>query len=74
VPTLVIYGSHDRLVSPRMAGRAARTFRHCRVVVLPRTGHIAMMEHPEVVAAEIRVLLSASTGVQAREFPLTPAG
>ena len=25
-PTLVIYGSHDRLVDPRMAGRAARAF------------------------------------------------
>lgn len=61
VPTLVIYGSHDRLVSPRTAGRAARTFRNCRVVVLPRTGHIAMMEHPEAVAAEIRLLLGAST-------------
>jgi pimeloyl-ACP methyl ester carboxylesterase len=71
-PTLVIYGSHDRVVSPRLAGRAARTFRNSRVVVLPRTGHIAMMEHPAAVAAEIRVLLG--TGVQAREFPLTPAG
>jgi pimeloyl-ACP methyl ester carboxylesterase len=72
VPTLVIYGSHDRVVSPRMAGRAARTFRDSRVVVLPRTGHVAMMEHPGAVAAEIRMLLGA--GIGAREFPLTPAG
>ena len=72
VPALVIYGSHDRVVSPRMAGRAARTFRDSRVVVLRRTGHIAMMEHPGAVAAEIRILLGA--GVPAREFPLTAAG
>ncbi len=56
-PTLVIYGSHDRLVSPLMAGRAARTITGSKVVVLPRTGHVAMMEHPELVAAEIGVLL-----------------
>ena len=72
VPTLVIYGSHDRLVSPRMAGRAARTFRDGRVVVLPHTGHIAMMEHPAAVAAEIRLLLGAA--VPGREFPLAAAG
>jgi len=89
-PTLVIYGSHDRLVSPRMAGRAAVTFRGSRVVVLPRTGHVAMMEHPAAVAAEIAVLLDGMEATPAagpdgsadgrlvpdpaREFPLTPAG
>ncbi|HEY1622296.1 MAG TPA: alpha/beta hydrolase [Streptosporangiaceae bacterium] len=57
MPTLVIYGSHDRLVSPRLAGKAARTFPDSRVVVLPRTGHIAQMERPAAVAAEIRILL-----------------
>jgi pimeloyl-ACP methyl ester carboxylesterase len=57
VPTLVIYGSHDRLVDPRMAGRAAHAFSGARIVVLPRTGHVAHMEHPAQVAAEIGVLL-----------------
>jgi len=40
-----------------MAGRAARTIAGSRVVVLPRTGHVAMMECPALVAAEIDVLL-----------------
>jgi pimeloyl-ACP methyl ester carboxylesterase len=53
-PTLLIHGSHDRLVNPGMAGRAARTFPDCRVVVLAKVGHVAMMERPDVVAAEIR--------------------
>jgi pimeloyl-ACP methyl ester carboxylesterase len=57
-PSLVIYGSHDRLVDPRMAGRAAHAFPGARVVVLPRTGHVAHMEHPAQVAAEIDVLLA----------------
>jgi hypothetical protein len=31
-------------------------------VVLPRTGHVAHMEHPEAVAAEIGVLLGIPGG------------
>jgi pimeloyl-ACP methyl ester carboxylesterase len=56
-PTLVIYGQQDRLVDPRAAGRAAHRFSDARVVVLPRTGHVAQMEHPALVAAEIGILL-----------------
>ena len=56
-PTLVIYGQHDRLVDPRAAGRAAHMFSAARIVVLPRTGHIAQMERPGLVAAEIGILL-----------------
>jgi len=75
-PSLVIFGRHDRLVDPRLAGRAARAFADARVVVLPRTGHLAHMEHPDVVAGEIGALLDLA-GVPApaeREFPLTPTG
>ena len=57
-PTLVIYGSHDKIVDPRMAGRAARSFPRSRVVVLPRTGHVAQMERPEAVAAEFRRMVT----------------
>jgi pimeloyl-ACP methyl ester carboxylesterase len=57
-PVLAVYGSHDRLVDPRMAARAARTFQNVRVVILPRTGHVAMMEHPAAVAREMRIMLT----------------
>ena len=76
-PSLVIYGSRDRLVDARMAGRAAHQFKDAKIVVLPRTGHVAHMEHPGLVAAEIGILLAASQGAQAgraREFPLASAG
>ncbi len=56
-PTLLIHGSHDRLVNPGMAGRAARTFPNCRVIVLPGIGHVAMMERPDEVATEMRDFL-----------------
>jgi pimeloyl-ACP methyl ester carboxylesterase len=59
-PTLVIYGSHDRLVRPAMAALAARSFRGARVVVLSRTGHVAMMERPGLVAKEMRDLFAAA--------------
>jgi pimeloyl-ACP methyl ester carboxylesterase len=59
-PTLVIYGSHDRLVRPAMAAPAARAFRGGRVVVLSRTGHVAMMEHPGLVAKEMRELFAGA--------------
>ncbi|MFI6904265.1 alpha/beta fold hydrolase [Nonomuraea sp. NPDC050394] len=56
-PTLVIYGKLDRLVRPAMAAKACRTFRQVRLVLLPRVGHVAQMERPDVVAAEARRLI-----------------
>jgi pimeloyl-ACP methyl ester carboxylesterase len=58
-PALIIHGSHDRLVNPAMAGRAGRVFRTGRVVVLPRIGHVAMMERPDLVATEMRAMLAS---------------
>jgi pimeloyl-ACP methyl ester carboxylesterase len=66
-PTMVLYGSHDRLVRPAMAAFAARAFRNARVVVLPRIGHVAMMERPDLVAREMRgMLVLTRRPVQAR--------
>lgn len=56
-PALILHGSHDRLVNPVMAGKAARAFPVARVLVLPGVGHVAMMERPAQVAAEIRAFL-----------------
>jgi pimeloyl-ACP methyl ester carboxylesterase len=67
-PVLAIYGSHDRLVNPKMAGRAAREFADCHVIVLPYTGHVAQMEHPARVATEFREFAGA-----ARRSPRVPA-
>jgi pimeloyl-ACP methyl ester carboxylesterase len=86
-PSLIIYGADDRLVHARNAGRAARAFSGARIVVMASTGHLAHMEHPARVAAEIGALLDAQAAKpaqaprpdprkpgQAREFPLTHAG
>ncbi len=50
-PTLVIYGRKDPLVDPRSAHRVTKHFPNAHVVVLPDSGHVAQMEHPEFVAA-----------------------
>ena len=70
------------MVDPRNAGRAAHAFGNARIVVLPRTGHVAQMERPAQVAAEIGILLAAARqdadqgthAGRAREFPLASAG
>jgi pimeloyl-ACP methyl ester carboxylesterase len=60
VPTLVLHGSHDRLVSPATTARAARAFRSGYVMVLPRLGHVAMMERPDLVARLMREFLAVT--------------
>ncbi|MEV6764702.1 alpha/beta hydrolase [Streptomyces sp. NPDC051105] len=57
-PTLLIYGGRDLLVGYRMAQRAARTFRHSRLLSMPDAGHVAMMEYPAAVAGAFRELLA----------------
>jgi pimeloyl-ACP methyl ester carboxylesterase len=56
-PTLVLFGSHDRLVSPALAVPAARAFGNARVEVLAETGHIGQMERPGIVAARFREMV-----------------
>jgi len=57
VPALVTFGSNDRLVNPRLAAPARRAFRDATVMVLPRTGHVAQMERPELVARLFREMV-----------------
>lgn len=57
VPVLVTFGSHDKLVNPRLAAQARRAFRDATVMVLPRTGHVAQMEHPGLVAGLFREMV-----------------
>jgi pimeloyl-ACP methyl ester carboxylesterase len=58
VPALVLFGTHDRLVSPSLADRAARAFAGARIVVLPDTGHLGQMEHPAAVASLFREMVA----------------
>ncbi len=57
VPVLLIYGQQDKLVNARAARRASKHFLHCRVMVVPHSGHVSQMEHPEIVARGWRTLV-----------------
>jgi pimeloyl-ACP methyl ester carboxylesterase len=57
-PTLLVYGLKDRLVDPRTASRAAKAMPRSRLVVVPDSGHVTQMEHPALVAREVRRLLT----------------
>ena len=46
VPTLVTWGTRDRLVDPRLAARVAASFRNARLLILPGVGHAGNMEDP----------------------------
>jgi pimeloyl-ACP methyl ester carboxylesterase len=63
VPTLLVYGLKDKLVDPRTSARAARTYRDARLLLLPDSGHVAMMEQPEEVARAVRRHVADYKGV-----------
>ncbi|MGW1990689.1 alpha/beta fold hydrolase [Embleya sp. NPDC001921] len=58
--TLLVYGRRDKLVDARMAKRATETFQDARLLVVPDSGHVAMLEHPRVVARGFRELLDGA--------------
>lgn len=49
-PTLLIWGTADKLVDVRLAPKALATFPQSRLLVLPGVGHVAQLEAPETVA------------------------
>jgi pimeloyl-ACP methyl ester carboxylesterase len=53
----LVYGREDKLVHPRTATRAMRTFPATRLLMLAKSGHVAQLEHPEVVAEAILELV-----------------
>jgi pimeloyl-ACP methyl ester carboxylesterase len=59
-PTLLVYGRRDKLVDARLAKRATETFPDARLLTVPRSGHVAMLEHPRVVARGFRELLDGA--------------
>jgi pimeloyl-ACP methyl ester carboxylesterase len=52
-PTLVLYGRQDQLVSHSLAPKAKASFPDATVVVVD-SGHVAQLEHPELVERYVR--------------------
>lgn len=52
-PTLVVWGDKDRVISVSRAARTAAALPRARLLVLPKTGHVAQMERPVLVAKAV---------------------
>jgi pimeloyl-ACP methyl ester carboxylesterase len=52
-PTLVLWGSHDKLVDPALASRLAAAVPDSRLLILDGVGHVAMLEAPEPTARAV---------------------
>ena len=47
IPTLLMWGSRDRVIAPSSAAQLQRQFRNCRLLVLEGVGHLPYEETPE---------------------------
>ena len=58
LPTLVVWGGRDRVVSPRYAEPLRDALPDGRLLLLPESGHVPMCEEPGALAAAVRELLA----------------
>jgi 3-oxoadipate enol-lactonase len=69
VPTLVLSGDRDMLVSPTSLMALCQGLSECRRVRLSGCGHLAFATHPDRVAAEVQDFLTSLLPVQGSSSP-----
>ena len=52
-PVLLVWGEHDRIVPLAYAQEFSSRLKHAEKVVLPRCGHLPMLEQPEEFASKV---------------------
>jgi pimeloyl-ACP methyl ester carboxylesterase len=57
VPTLILFGAHDRVVPPANADLLAREIPDSRIEILPHAGHLFPVEQPEAAVAALVAFL-----------------
>ncbi|RFU21813.1 alpha/beta hydrolase [Geodermatophilus marinus] len=62
LPSLVVWGDRDRLVSPALAPRLAAALPDSRLLLLEGVGHVAMMEAAEPTARAVLALAEDVAG------------
>jgi pimeloyl-ACP methyl ester carboxylesterase len=65
-PTLLVWGTEDRLVDVSLAPKALGAFPASRLMVLPGVGHVAQLEAPETVARAFLALREDADARRAR--------
>jgi len=59
VPTLLIWGDHDRVFPKEYALAYQRLISGAKVVVIPECGHLPQVEKGDVFAAELEAFIGA---------------
>ncbi len=54
IPTLIIVGEGDQITPPEVAQEMHAGIEGSRLVVAPKSGHLALLEHPDVVHAALK--------------------
>jgi pimeloyl-ACP methyl ester carboxylesterase len=57
LPTLLVYGSEDRLTPPKYAEYLHRQIKGSQLVRIPEAGHMVMLEQPDGVSREIEAFV-----------------
>lgn len=52
IPTLIVWGEQDRILHPDGAASFAALFPRSRIIMMPGTGHLPMVEKPRQVARD----------------------
>jgi pimeloyl-ACP methyl ester carboxylesterase len=66
-PTLIVWGTEDRLVPVRDADEFARLIPNARKVVWPQTGHMAMLERPDAFNRLVAAFVAEEPGERVGE-------
>lgn len=66
VPTVVLTGAEDRLISAQRTADLAEAIPGAALVVVPEAGHMVILERPEVVTEEIADLVAVALDEAAR--------
>jgi pimeloyl-ACP methyl ester carboxylesterase len=59
MPTLIVVGEGDQITPPDAAEELHKGIAGSRLVVVPRAGHLALLEQPETVQDALREWASA---------------
>lgn len=67
VPTLIVWGSHDRMIPAWHALTAQRSLPHCQVELFEGAGHFPHLDDPERFTGLLRTFIASGATVQEPE-------
>lgn len=68
IPTLIVWGTHDRILPPAQIIAAARALPHARTHLFPETGHMPQIERTEEFTALVREFVATNRRPSTSEY------